>query len=191
MSYDIINDRIAHYNGYVGSAKKEAIYSLSADRLEQQFYPFDHEWLMRGKPGATDILSQRQLTGAKARDFALDLKNPKQELPKSRLDVKHVEEIPQWDPQQIDISTPMDMEAHDQVNLLQSSNLNAMKQENLFIDPDLVGDSKYNTDKVGTKLQGIPQTELYNFEGSAAGRISNYFNDDGGRLNSIESTVAF
>lgn len=186
-----IYERISNYSGYLGAAKKEDIYSITAHHLDQQFFPFDFAWIAAGKPAATDYLTQQQLTRAKARDFAFDIKNPRQQIGANPLDVKFIEEIPQFEPEQVDIMTEADYTARDQVQLLQESNLHYTKQENLFIDPELIGETEYNTDKIGKSKGGISQLQLYSFDGSASGTISNRFDEQGYRMNSVESMVAF
>lgn len=191
MSRYGVYGRHGNYKGGFGAASKDSIYDMKKDPLDQQYFPMDHAWLEAGQRGATEFLSQGQLQMARARDYAMDRDNPKEELPQNPSDVKHIIGINNWDPQSIDISEAGDYKGHDQVKLYQESNMNYTKQSELFSDPDLIEDGKYNTDKQGPQTGGISQEKLYNMEGSAAGLQSNYLNPEGARINSIESMVAF
>lgn len=195
MAYNLFG-RYENYGGGFGSAKKENIMNISASWIDQQIFPIDMAHMRTANDGASQFLTHRQYTGSQARDMAMDAKNPRQELPKNPSDVRNIEEIPQWDPQEIDMSTPMDYTAHDSVRMMQeSSNYHSM-QENLFTDSKLLDHPELNTDKVGNTVHGLAQNDVFNskFEGSAAGKINNHLWDediDGSKLNTISSDSAF
>lgn len=184
--------RFGNYKGPYGSASKASVMDLGAASIDQQMFPFDQTHLRSAAEGASNYMTSRQLDGNMKRDLAMDVKNPRQELPKNPNDLSNIDEIPFWAPEMIMINMKMDYSAHDQVRLLQDATQNFLKQENLFTDEKLVGKDQYNTDKVGKTMTGISQAQMYSFGGSAAGRVSDRLYDDGDyTLNSVTSESAF
>jgi len=185
-------DRLSNYGGGFGAAKKEAIMDLSAHRLDQQIFPFDHSAEDFHRDGASTFITQAGLESRMKRDLSLDIKNPRQELPKSASDEKSIDVIPNLIAQMPDMSHPADYEAHNNVRLLQESRLHSTEQETLFTDPKALENPRLNTDGQGKDNRSVSQLQVFAFDGSAAGKESNHLVDeDGAYLNSVESVNAF
>jgi hypothetical protein len=183
--------RFGNYSGGYGNAVKEDVMDLGGNRINQQIFGFDLNHFSESATLATDYLTTRQLDGAMKRDLAMDIKNPRQELPKNQSDIRNIEEIPRWGVDQIMISTKEDFGVHDQVKLLQDSTVNYLAQENLFTDPEVMGKAKYNTDRVGSQPKKETQASFY-YGGSAAGRITDrLYDEEGTPMNWLTVDSAF
>jgi hypothetical protein len=184
--------RRGNYGGGYGAAKKESIYDLAADRIDQQIFPFDMQHFAEANNLATEYLTLRQLDGSMARDLAMDHKNPRQELPKNKSDLRNIEEI-RWAPDAMIVSSPMDYKAHDQVQLMHDANQNYMTQEGLFTDPKLSGEADSLSDHSAVSTRGEGLDQAYTFGGSAAGKINDRLYDEpsGTRYNNLVTDSAF
>lgn len=166
--------------------------NISADRLDQQIFPSDGNELDRFRDGATSYITRSGYNSRMARDLTLDAKNPRQEMTKDQDSLDAINAIPDFVPDEVDISHPADFEASNAVKLYQQSRVNSTAQETMFTDPKALETKGLNTDGRGKELQGIPQSQLYSFSGGAAAKTSNFLEDeDGAHLNSVESMSAF
>lgn len=185
-------DRLSNYGAGFGAAKKEAVMDISAHRLEQQIFPFDHSAEEFNKDGASSYITHAGLNSRLKRDLALDAKNPREEMEKSAADIRMIDAIPNLIAQQPDLSHPADYEAHDQVRLLQESRAHSTEQETMFTDPKAMEKPQINTDRQGKASKGMSQLQIYSLDGSAAGIVSNHLTDeDGAYMDSVESVSAF
>jgi len=127
-------DRMMTMKTYYGSADKEAMMSIDADPLDQQVFPFDHGRLDHFNDGASSYITSSGLYSRLSRDLAMDIRNPRQELPKNPSDTRPMDIIPNLVPQQPDMSNPADYESSVAVNLYRQAKRNHRNQDNLFID---------------------------------------------------------
>lgn len=187
-------DRQGNYNGSLGAATKAHVYDITAAPLDQRIFSMDHSFADAFKEGATSYITDGARGYRTERDMNMDLKNPRQELPKDRAGLMAMNTIPNLIDQKIDISTPADYEASNAVRLFQQSELNARSQDAMFTDPQAMENPSLAGDGRGSAPQkGLSQLEMYTFDGSAAGKPSNflYTDQDGEYLNSVENVVAF
>lgn len=213
MSYKVF-DRMMSVPTYYGSAKKEHIMSLDADRLDQQIFPFDHGRLDYFNDGASSYITSTNINSRLSRDLAMDIKNPRNELPKSNNDTRTIDVIPNLNPIQPDMSTPEDYEASVAINMYKQARQNHRKEDNFFVDKKAqkkdkangvgssVGPSKGNKGPGKAReadtydaepLKSLGILELFSHEGSAAGLHMNRLatDEDDAYLNSVESVQAF
>lgn len=201
-------DRFYTINPYLGAAKKEAVYSIDGDRLDQQVYEFDQGRLSHFSDGASSYITSANLEGRLRRDLAVDIGNPRQELNKNPTD-KIIDTIPNLVPIQPDMSTPADYEASTTASLYQEAKRHHKQEDNLFVKGKNTKGTSISADKgssgqhgssetkttadSGTYVPQHPLDQLDIFEGNAAGVEMNRLqkDEDDNYLNSIESINAF
>lgn len=122
----------------------------------------------------------------------LDAVNPRQMLPIDIQSIHAEDRIPNLNVYQLNLSRPQDFKASTRVNLVQDSFKNYVKNMEIFNPSSNVEWSeKTSSDVRGAQSRGKKQSEMYTPDGSAAGMISNRLDENGYRLMSVESTVAF
>jgi len=177
-----------------GGAKKEDVYGFEENtEVYKQMFQGDPGFLMQGKDGPTSYVTQAGLQSRNARDYAMDVENPREQLTPSQVDLKNMNVVPPFNKTAPDLSKPYDFEPHDQVKLVQDATAHYLEQKDYFTDPKLFKKEYLNTDKVGSTLTGKSQKSLYNMRGNAAGKET-YFLDDpssGSNLASLETMYIF
>lgn len=202
-------DRFYTLTPYLGSANKDAVYSIDGDRLDQQVFAFDQGRLDHFVDGASSYITSANLEGRMRRDLAVDIGNPRQELPKNPTD-KLIDTIPNLVPVQPDMSTPADYEATTTASLYQEAKKHHRQEDNMFVkgkgggasisadkdnktkNPGGSSETKTTADS-GTYVPQRPMDQLDIFEGNAAGVEMNRLqkDEDNNYLNSVESINAF
>lgn len=183
--------KYSYYSGPLGDAKKDSMKNLSASRFDTMIFHDENQYMMPANDKAGKLILQLNYNYRLTRDMATDALNPREELPKDLVAMQLIGVPDLLNKPMINIATPMDYEAHDQVKLVQNAILHHMEQSELYNDTKLFDRDDLNTDKIGKGSKGITQRQLFSFDGSHAGRISNFLDDDGYRMNSIESHAPF
>lgn len=190
-------DRLQNYKGTLGAATKENIFSIDAPPIDQHILPRNLSAMDALRDGATSWITDGSRGYRYERDMNLDLKNPRQELPKDSSGILAMNAIPYQTDQKIDLARPEDYEASNGVLLLQQAVMNSQKQDSLFTDPKAMeggGPDGFvgGADAQGRNSKGMSQEELYSMGGSATGNDDNrLYLDEDGTINSIESIVNF
>lgn len=194
MRYHLYDPQ-GNYQGPFGAATKHLIYDITAAPLDQSVFSMEKSWDKVFQEGATSWTTDGARGYRKERDMNMDLKNPRQELPKDRAGLLAMDTIPNLIEQKIDMSHPADYEASTAVQMFQMSEMYSKAQDTLFTDPKSMENPQLRQEgpNTGKPQQGISQLDAYGMEGSAAGRINNFLwmDEDGAYLWSTESTVAF
>lgn len=191
MSLYPLYGRMSFYAGPYGDAKKDSAESWDANRLDSAIHQDDDTWVAPSNEQAEEQRKRYDYHWRINRDMATDRMNPRQELPKDVVSEQLIGIPDLLDRPMLDLSLPEDYKAHDQVSLVQQSLMHHEMQNNLYSDMRLFDKSVLNTDKIGKKVNGLSQAQLYSFDGSAAGKVSNFLDEDGYRYNSISSHSAF
>lgn len=185
------------YSGSIGEAKKADIYNLGGDRFGQQIIVGRNTLQPSANDFSTSYITHAGALSRLQRDFNQDSTNSREEMQKDPYSTQLAGVPDLLNPPQLDISTPMDYAAHNQINLVQDSIINHQRESERFINPNTFGKDTKEQER-GKGFNGMPEEDFYGLEGSAAGMISNRLDymasridEDGQRLNSIESTVAF
>ena len=174
------------YGVSLAGMKRQKLTDFSASRFDQMLFPEDEKGHGIATDAAQTVIDSLQLQSRQRRDLALDFFNPREELPKDVAAERIIDQIPDFTPQILDLDHPDDYKAHDQVRLVQDARTNFMQQSNFFDNPDA------RLPGVGEEARGVPASELYSLDGSAAGLVTNRLQDeDGNYVNSVESTQAF
>lgn len=189
-------DLQGNYKGPFGSVTRELLYDITAAPLSQQIMSQENSYHEIFKEGATSYMTDQARVEDQARQIDVETKNPRHELPKDRAGILAMDSIPYLIDQQISMATPMDYDAQTWARTFQLSELNAKTQESVFTDPKAMENPSLVQEKGGGQggpAKGLSQLELYSFEGSAAGVLTNrlYLDQDGAPLMSIENNVAF
>lgn len=182
------------YSGPIGNVKKSDMYNINSNRLDTQIMELSDSVLGALSDQASGILSMAGRASRHARDYNVDIKNPRQELPKDRSAIEQMDAIPNFVAQMVDVGNPADFEASNAIQLLQQSNFNSNQQESMFTDPAALQRNLGQSDaKQMTDDQSLTKTQEYMLEGSAAGIQSNRLmtDEDGSYINSVESQDAF
>lgn len=192
--YTIYNPSF-YYDGPWGTSTKDKVMDFSADRLEQAILDIESDSLRKGNITSSSYLTAIGLEDRINRDFAMDSLNPENKLPVDFEAVKMMNTIPMFGYTLNPLFDDQNIEAHNQVSLVQSAFLNAARQERLYTDPNIFGDAKY-TQTSGTPFEMMPKTlDAYSFEGSAAGVDTNQLSggkyDEAIKEQSIETMTAF
>lgn len=182
------------YDGPYGKAKPEDILDITASRFKQEIFRDEDNRHSRQEDYVEDQILQLQLDSRQKRDLLSDSVNPREEIPKDLLDEKNIDLIPNFNEVMVNMSLPGDDDVQDQVKLYTDSLKNYQQQRDAY--SSATGIDPYNSEKdlsSGMMQSGKGTTSLaiYSYEGSAAGRMTNYLDEDGNRLNSIDSNVAF
>jgi len=188
-------DKLANYSGPYGMASKADLNDIQVHPLDQRIFKSDDSFAEAFKEGATSYITDGARGYRTERDMNMDLKNPRQELPKDKPGLQTMNTIPLLIDQKIDMATPADYEASNAVRLFQQSELNARYQESMFTDPQAMqkNPALSGDQRMSQATKGLSQEEFYGMEGSAAGRPNNflYMDQDGNYLSSVENIVAF
>jgi hypothetical protein len=182
------------YSGPIGNVKKFDMYRIDSNRLDTQILELNDSVLGALSDQASGIISMAGRTSRHARDYNIDVKNPREELPKDKGSILQMNAIPNLRPQMVDISHPADYEASNAIKLLQESNFNSQQQESMFTDPAALKRNMGESDaKQFQDDQSLTKTQEYMLEGSAAGIQSNRLttDEDGSYVNSVEAQDAF
>lgn len=190
-----VYDRAYNYKGTYGEAGKADIHDLSSDRFKQQMWPLDKSRLDRIEDGATSYITHESLRSREARDYAIDLANPRQELSKDPAGLITMNVIPNLTPMQLDLSKPEDYEAHNSVSLFMKSRINSAREEKLFDDPAAVQKTADDIKYTGVEAQGKPtETRSGNdfiMRGSAAGMLNDKLRVDEDGSSTLEIETSF
>lgn len=191
--------RMNNYKGGYGHGIKEKIHDITANRFEQEFFGPEELYNHVANDQAGQYVTTMGLGSRVRRDMAIDAVNPKQKLPEDQTSSVLLNTVPMfaWS-HPPDATLPEDFKGHDQIKLFQQSFFNAYRQEQLFNDPrffDDYMDPENNSSKQNVSNKGLPASQVYNMDGSAAGRITNFLGgekrDESYRENSVESMTAF
>ena len=202
--YRIFN-RMYNYDGGYGHGTREKIHDLVANRFEQSFYPPDELYAKIANDHAGQYVTTLGLQSRLQRDFAMDAVNPQEKLPEDMVSAKLINTVPSFGwTYPPDVTLPQDYKEHDQVKLYQNAFFNSYRQQNLYSDPQFYKDylDPENPDSKNDPVDnGMTSNQVYsskqssNFDGSAAGRISNHLGgekrDESYRENSVETMSAF
>lgn len=186
-------DRQGNYNGSFGTATKSNIYDIAAAPIDQRIFGEERDWAEMLKDGATSYLTDGSRGTRFERDMNIDIKNPREELPKDKASILAMDTIPNLIDQQIDVSRPEDYEAHIWARAFQMSEMNSKAQDSLFTDPkSMENPALVQEGNTGTPVKGMSQDELYHTLG-AAGIVNDhlYTDQDGAYLWSVTQTNAF
>lgn len=183
-----------HYDGPFGKASEEDILDITASRLQQQMFPSEDKNHSTQEDYVEDQILQLQLESRQKRDLMIDNVNPREEVAHNMQDEQLIDLIPNLREVMLDMSVAGDDTTQSHVRLYQDSLQNFQKQQNAFNTPS--GVDPYNSEKdlssgMFQSGKGASSAEVYSFEGNAAGKMMNYLDEDGERLNTVYLNVAF
>ena len=185
-----------NYKGSYGCSTRDKIHDITANRFEQDFFSIEDLYGKVASDYAGQYTTSLGLQSRISRDMAIDAVNPQEKIPEDIVSAKMIDVVPMFGySHPPDLSLPDDYKQNDQIFLLQNAFLHAAQQEALFTDPHLFFKEDLNTDKCGKGNGPAKQVDLYRYDGSAAGRETNFLGsemrDESYRENSVESMVAF
>jgi hypothetical protein len=183
------------YKGPYGSVGQSGVTTLSHDRFKSMI--INPEW---GHPNYDDAAERRLkqlLEGAPysmKRLVNLDSANPRQMFPPDFASLAQIDRIPDLREFKLDMEIPSDGKVSDQLLLVKNSFKSYVMQQNIF-DPEKNVNPGEFTDGLRNQKDGGPRPmkndELFSFDGSMAGMVTNRLDENGYRLNSVEMNVAF
>ena len=192
--YQLYN-RLYNYKGGYGNCDKKKASDFTISDFEKSFIPIEEQYAKIGDCCA-GLITSKGLESRIKRDLAIDAQNPQEKLPEDAASALMINTVgPFSGSYPPDLSKPQDFELNDNVRMVQQAFLNASKQQQLYESPEVMNDPSYNTDGLGKGNDPSTQTDVYQMDGSAAGRETNFLagehEDESYRKNSIETMVAF
>lgn len=175
----------ADYGVSLSGTKRKKVTDLFASRFDQMLFSEEEGKHDIYQDAAEKEIEGLQLQSRQRRDLALDFYNPREELPADVNSERIIDQIPDFQPQVIDLSVPSDYAARDQVKLVQDARANYILQLNDFDNPDFHSSGEDRGDS------GLRAPEAYSLGGSAAGVQTNHLDEDGNKKDSVESVQAF
>lgn len=188
-----------NYTGGYGRGNRDQIHDFTADRFAQSFYPPEELYAKVANDFAGQYVTTLGLESRIKRDLAIEKTNPTHKLPEDQTSAMLINQVPMFGwTHPPDVSLPGDFEQHDQIKMFQQAFFNAYKEEQRFSDPkyfDTYSDPENPASKNDISNKGLASGQVYNMDGSAAGRITNFLGgerrDESYRENSVETMVAF
>jgi len=182
------------YKGTYGSCGKLGATSLTDDRFSQMI--INPEW---GHPNYDDAAEQRLKLILQAAPYsmqrlmAIDAQNPREKLAPDVNAMAQIDKIPDLREFKLDMEQPGDGQITDQLVLVKNAFKSYVSQQNIF-DPEKnvnPGEFSDGLRRQGAGPRGMKNSELFSFDGSMAGFVTNRLDEDGYRTNSVEMNVAF
>jgi hypothetical protein len=174
----------SNYGDSLGKAKRAKLTDITSSRIDNLVFEDEKGYEMYNDDAAAQ-LSNFQLQNRQRRDMAMDLANPREELPKDIVSERAIDQNPDFKPQVVDLSLPSDYKARDQVKLVQDGRANFILQSNMYDTPD------FHSSGEGLGSGGVAAPQGYSL--GAAGLKTNRFTEDqdGTQINSIDNVQAF
>ncbi len=188
MTHLRIHSNLANYHSDFGDAKKEDIYDLGGDRLSKQIFAMDGERLDKLTDEASSMLTTEGMGRRMTRDMMIDRRNSRQEISKSKVDIKEINRIPNLEPQQPDTSVPGDYRPSNAEKLYQGALINARNQANMYTDPKAMENKNLSGGGGGNTVHGMSRDAIFRLSAGGLDNDRLTTDEDGAYMNVVSNS---